>query len=130
MIYIVGERIGTGRSRSKLADLFGVPEDEMMAQAVWVNLWDYPGGVAANYAHAIEQAAQSSDAVILLGRKVADVFALGDRDPLTEIVRNGGVGPTVLLLPHPSGLNRWYNDEASETAAREALHRVWVRSTL
>jgi hypothetical protein len=128
MIYVVGERLGTGRSRERLAELIGVTVEEMMAHAVWVNLWDYPGAVPDNYATMIEQAARSEDSVILLGRRVADVFSLVRKPPLSEIVRNAGVGPLILLLPHPSGLNRWYNDPANETAARDALHAVWLRS--
>lgn len=130
MIYVVGERLGTGRSRGKLAALIGVPETTMMEHVVWINLWDYPGGRPDLYATAIERAALPEDSIILLGREVAAQFALDGRAPLTLIERNGGIGPAILLLPHPSGLNRWYNDEGQESAARDALHRLWIRSAL
>lgn len=32
-------------------------------------------------------------------------------------------GPEVLLLPHPSGLNRWWNDEVNILLAQDAVAR-------
>jgi hypothetical protein len=128
MIYVVGERLGTGRSRHRLASLFGVSEEQMMEHVVWVNLWDYPGAVPDNYAAMIEQAALYTDTVVLLGRRVAGVFALGTKPWLTRIVRNAGAGPDVLVIPHPSGRNFWWNAKANEDAARSLLRAAWMRS--
>jgi hypothetical protein len=126
VIYVIGERLGTGRSRKRLAELIGVPEETMMEHVCWVNLWDVPGNIPAYEVSMIEQAAQHDDAIVLLGREVAEAVSLGDQDPLSRIERNGGVGPVLLLLPHPSGLNRWYNDAANTARAQEALHDVWA----
>jgi hypothetical protein len=129
MIYVVGEKLGTGRTRRRLSEMIGVDEESMMERVCWTNLWDVPGQHGAHVARMIEQAAQTTDAIVLLGRRVAEVFALADREPLTEIARNGGIGPVVLLLPHPSGKNLWYNDPGNRESARAAVRLIWARAS-
>lgn len=68
--------------------------------------------------------------VILLGRNVAKAFMLDDmRFGETRVVDES----LVTLLPHPSGVSRWWNDEANRLAARAAFdefsYRVMVLST-
>lgn len=58
--------------------------------------------------------------LILLGRRVAGAFGV-EADYLA-VVRDH---PCVFyLLPHPSGLNRWWNDERNCDAARAFLSRL------
>lgn len=56
---------------------------------------------------------------ILLGRHVARCFGFGWK-PLTV----GNIaGKRFLLVPHPSGLNRWWNHKANVVEAKRALRR-------
>lgn len=56
--------------------------------------------------------------VLLAGRKVAAAFGVG-RMPYLEWFRlRGGMAA---VLPHPSGINRWWNDADNVARAREFL---------
>jgi hypothetical protein len=54
---------------------------------------------------------------VLLGRKVADAFGCGGLNPFTHDDR-------FLLLPHPSGRCREWNDPAAGERARSLLREV------
>lgn len=123
MIYVVGESLGSGGTRRRLAALFEVPEAEMMDAVLWLNLWEYPGARPERYVRLVEESADPTDAIILLGRRVQRAFGLEQQEPLTTIVR--GSGTTILCLPHPSGLNRWWNDPAHVVEATTALRALW-----
>ncbi len=59
--------------------------------------------------------------LILCGKKVAKAFNIQGQDSLATL--DGvfvGLG-RVTLLPHPSGLCRWWNNEANRQAARRLL---------
>lgn len=56
---------------------------------------------------------------ILLGQRVADAFEF--HWPLLNWVEVGGV--TVAIVPHPSGLNRWWNDADNRSQARRFLRQ-------
>lgn len=56
---------------------------------------------------------------ILLGRQVAEAFGL-DYVPL-KATWLGFL--RVLIIPHPSGLNRWWNDQGNARRARRFLRR-------
>jgi hypothetical protein len=57
------------------------------------------------------------DRIILLGAKVCRAFELG-----YQAFRTTAVGTKrILMLPHPSGLNRQWNDPHAAPAAREAV---------
>lgn len=81
MIYIVGERLGRGGTRSHLAALTGVTVAELMDAVVWINLWEYDGTRADRYVRMVEEVARPEDAIILLGRRVARAFGLDDVAP-------------------------------------------------
>jgi len=125
MIYVVGEKQGTGGTRRRLAALLGVSVDEMMDAVVWINLWEYPGTRPERYVELIEDGARPRDAIILLGRRVARAFRLGDLRALGTVSRNAGHGPVIIALPHPSGLNRWWNDPDRLDDALIALRALW-----
>lgn len=55
---------------------------------------------------------------VLLGRRVSDAFGLGR---LGWFRRAEVGGNSVILLPHPSGLNRLYNDEAIRSRVGDSL---------
>ncbi len=57
---------------------------------------------------------------VLLGRNVADCFGLEIDEPLQMFCAEGA-DKHYLLLPHPSGINRWWNDPEHRKAAAWAL---------
>lgn len=124
-VYVVGERLGRGGTRAHLARLLLIPESEMMSRVVWVNLWEHPGTTTDRYVRLIETAAGLDDVVIMLGRRVADAFGLRHLRPLEHVDR--GSGARLVLLPHPSGRNRWYNDPDHEEDASVELRGLWRR---
>jgi hypothetical protein len=125
VIYVVGEKQGSGATRRRLAALLGVPVETMMDAVVWINLWEYPGTRAERYVRLIEEGAEPRDAVILLGRRVTKAFGLGSLRALGTVSRNAGRGPIIIALPHPSGLNRWWNDPDRLDDAGIALRALW-----
>lgn len=65
--------------------------------------------------------------LILLGRQVAEAFGLVQPSRMysRRIFAPNGVVARVIVIPHPSGLNRWWNEAAS---AR--LCRLFLRGAL
>jgi hypothetical protein len=60
--------------------------------------------------------------VVLLGRQVSAAFGLpGDLPPASQIPYVSAAGMDFYYLPHPSGRNLWYNQEANRRAAGEVL---------
>jgi uracil-DNA glycosylase len=63
------------------------------------------------------------DLVMLCGRRVVDAFNVELLGTMAEC--HGSVVDLELVdavvLPHPSGLNRWWNDEAAVTELRERM---------
>jgi hypothetical protein len=64
------------------------------------------------------------DRVILVGRAVVRAFGLDLEEPFVW-TDEGGV--EVAMIPHPSGLNRQYNDEAVRERASEFLTEALAR---
>lgn len=58
---------------------------------------------------------------LLLGQRVATAFAF--HWPVLNWVSIGPV--TVAIVPHPSGLNRWWNDPINATMARQFLRQTF-----
>jgi hypothetical protein len=55
--------------------------------------------------------------LVLLGAKVARCFGL----PWRPLARYEWTGGEALVVPHPSGVNRWWNEARNRRAARRAL---------
>ena len=130
MIYVIGEYLGTGSrhlTSRRLAHLCGVSEETLLGSVVWLNLFDTPGTNSRLTVDMVERAAESSDAILLLGRRVARAWALDDLPPLGVVMRNAGQGPLIALIPHPSGLNRWWNDPEHEETCGHLLTTLWIR---
>lgn len=67
--------------------------------------------------------------VVLLGQRVAEAFGIlhGDlfRWTRTDLLAQGNAGfVTAAVVPHPSGLNRWWNDLGNQVAARRFLREL------
>jgi len=58
--------------------------------------------------------------IVLLGKKVARCFGFRDLPFLAEI---NIYGRRFLIFPHPSGVNRWWNERQNERRARQLLQR-------
>lgn len=121
----------SGHSGQRLATLARMSLDQFLASVEAVNLLDnYPGreggdetkGDAFDSAQARTAAAIlvkkfHSRTVLLAGRRVAAAFGI-ELAPLAHVALHGG---TVYLLPHPSGVNTWYNNLANVRAASTLL---------
>jgi hypothetical protein len=58
--------------------------------------------------------------IVLLGKNVARCFGLRDLPFLAEIRI---YGRRFLIFPHPSGVNRWWNERRNERRAQQILQR-------
>ena len=58
--------------------------------------------------------------IVLLGKNVARCFGFRDLPFLAEI---SIYGRRFLIFPHPSGINRWWNERRNERRARQLLQR-------
>ena len=58
--------------------------------------------------------------IVLLGKNVARCFGFRDVPFLAEIRI---YGRRFLIFPHPSGVNRWWNERRNERRARQILQR-------
>lgn len=61
---------------------------------------------------------------VLLGGKVARAFGQKFQPICLPRIVSGGF--TVRTLPHPSGLDRWYNDAANRALAAELLYELYL----
>ena len=70
--------------------------------------------------------ASSYDAVVILGAKVRDAFGFNDRDffeAFTTVHPGNGATSNYVVLPHPSGRSRPWNDPEARQKARDLLAR-------
>lgn len=120
----------SGRSGAKLADLCGIALPDFLARFERLNLLDaFPGKagkgdvyVGVGEARVIAEnvlAASAGRSVVVLGAVNAAAFRL--TAPAFRFQRVGGA--SVAWCPHPSGVNRWWNDPANAARAR----RFWRR---
>lgn len=117
----------SGRSGERLARLLGVTPAELGDVAELVNLVErWPGKRGRGDAFPIVEARDMATALtkfsqherfVLCGGQVARSFGLD----LIPLVAARHANRTVMLVPHPSGLNRWWNDEEHERATSAAL---------
>lgn len=66
------------------------------------------------------------DTIVLLGRRVERAFACAGT-PYFDVLTSEGGYYKMLTAPHPSGMNRWWNDPENIVAARSRL--AWMTST-
>lgn len=112
----------------RLAELAGVSEEELRRRCEMVNLLDecpplQPGGKGRTFdAEAAGDAAlrlrlwNPGAVLVLLGRRVARAFGLRPPSPVW-------MAETVLVVPHPSGIVRWWNRAENRRQAAVALRR-------
>lgn len=125
------DRAFGGRSGRRLADVAGVSHERILSCPRWNLLPSNPGRVEGRkgdrfpLARAREHAESISRflafrRVIFVGRRVARAFRVPETvDVLTWTA--GPPGSTFAIVPHPSGVNTWWNDPAHRDAARAFL---------
>lgn len=125
----------SGPSGRRLIALAGLRDYSELAELFEVRnlVDDYPGrgGKGDRFPAARGRAIASRERicwhrgqiVVLLGRAVQQAFGYGGAPPL-ERVALGGAEAEVYLIPHPSGVNLWYNDPANRKAAGDLLREI------
>lgn len=108
-----------GKTSRRVKELFGIEEDDLKQRAEWINLiGEYPGpseggkGDAFPLYIAAEKAASldfTGKQVILLGQNVAKAFGL--MTPVKYMVWRDLNGGRAAVIPHPSPINLYYNDD-------------------
>jgi uracil-DNA glycosylase len=129
----VGARPFSGRTGARLAELAGV--ERLRDSFEVVNLLDrWPGPTGAKGSEFPMEVARARAAamvprlvlrrrrVVLVGRRVAGAFRLA-RLPYLSWERIDGLAE-VAVLPHPSGVNQWYNDPGNVERARRFLREA------
>jgi uracil-DNA glycosylase len=109
----------TGLARSEIRELFHW--DNLVQDGEWTSHRAYKG--AAEVASCLMR---SPRPVVVLGEEVRrSLFMTVDR-PLQW--KTAPEGFEFAMLPHPSGLNRWYNDDRNRAAAELFLEALVWRS--
>jgi uracil-DNA glycosylase len=118
---------GTGK---KLADLFGMDRKKYEDSFKRMNVLDaWPGRAGKGDRFPIRDARAAAKqklralrgrTVVFVGIGTAAVFGFDPGRPLKWAGFNGGVAA---VLPHPSGVNRWWNDQAN---GRKTRSFAWV----
>lgn len=106
-----------GRIGRRLAACFAIPYDDYLERFERINLLGaYPGADGKGAKFEAREAAQAADALTLRGRVV---LVLGQRAAKALGLRaeyctwQDHRGGLCAVIPHPSGINRWYNDAAN-----------------
>ena len=127
----------SGRTGHRLATLMDMDMEEFLTTFDRANLFNkFPGKAESGGGDAfpLRQATTNAfklmqdnppdnyRAVILLGKNVAKAFNI--QKP--EFFEWGGSThrPPTVVIPHPSGLNRWWNELSNEKIAREFLNEM------
>jgi hypothetical protein len=118
-----------GPNGQKIARLAGMSYDELIAcRRKHLNM-HYSGkrgkGAAFDHEKGNVNAADvlldwRVERIVLLGKNVARCFGFRDLPFLAEIRI---YGRRFLIFPHPSGINRWWNERRNEQRARQLLQR-------
>ena len=79
----------------------------------------WPAARAHDVAMSMKPALRKLDDVVLVGRNVANAFGALSWDWFEWFyLGEHGDGPRFAAMPHPSGLNRWWNSEVNRQRAR------------
>ncbi len=121
-----------GRIGKRLAALAGISQEEYVERTERMNLLPhYPGENGKGDAFDPEEAARRALAlmgeikgrrVLFLGRSVAQAFGFGKKDlPILTWLKSPSLDADVAVMPHPSGIVHWWNDEDNREAASQFL---------
>jgi len=120
-----------GRIGKRLAQLANLTEQEYLDRTLRCNLVqkDVPRGkwpMSLASAEAIkirEERWKGCQKVILLGKLVAEAFWPKLKPDFLSAWEYGR-GVWIWVFPHPSGLNRWWNDPANLNKAQRVLRNI------
>ena len=125
-----------GRCGKFLAALMGLTHEEMLEQHDFINIFDsWPGAGTGGDLFSINEAKRKAcellpllngRLVIFLGSNVAHAFELNKFSffrfyQLLALSQGSSTTAAVAVVPHPSGVNRWYNDHNNREAASRFL---------
>lgn len=122
------DRPFSGRSGDRLRDLLGAPLEDVFRVRNLLDTWPGPGngkGSGWDADAARERALEVFDEIergvptVFVGRRVARAF--GHPYDYLDVV---GVAYPMVVVPHPSGVNRWWNDAANEARAKALLRSL------
>lgn len=126
-----------GRIGQRLADLSGLTLPEFLAHFDRTNLihvrqdtaahgfqFDMP--LARRRAEVLAQSFRPNQIVLLLGQRVAMAFGFSNRTQ--PFVQHHIHGAEVRIVPHPSGINRWWNEPKNEDAAKVFMRTIVERT--
>lgn len=127
-----------GRSGARLAELMGIPHADMLKRFDTVNLIPvFPGKErrARGDRFSMREARRGAARVLMgvfwsrilvVGIATARAIGLGpvSGDVNVLLWGTGPEGATYGVVPHPSGLNRWWNDPDNERRGRAFLEEV------
>lgn len=118
----------SGQLGRKLVDLFGLKSERELDDLFdRMNLISYdtkaykdgyPHGVARARASSLRRILSPGRVVVLLGKDVQRAFSVQGNDVGRIDVPDG---PTYILIPHPSGLNRFWNSRENTRRAESML---------
>jgi len=114
-----------GPNGRKIAQLAGMSYEELMGCRRRHLNTHYRNGDAFDHAKGNVNAADvlldwRVERIVLLGKNVACCFGFRDLPFLAE---KRIYGRRFLIFPHPSGVNRWWNERGNERSARQLLQR-------
>ena len=127
-----GWRCAPGSAPSRLARVAGVDVEEAATRSRWRNLIDrptarlakgrsFPAARAKVAARRVAAQLAGFKCALLLGRRVAAAFGLRGA-PMLRWMSLGGA--RVAVVPHPSGVSRWWNEAPNRRRARAFLRRA------
>lgn len=129
----------TGRSGQRLAAMMGIKVVTFKGQVDRINVFTrYPGTSGKGDAFPLEEARSRTPAlassmhgrrVILLGNNVARAFGYDPRQCLLRWTIDTQIGCEVAMVPHPSGVNLWWNKPENRDSAKKFLRAAWLRSS-
>lgn len=129
----------SGRCGRRLAELCGLGPDDFALLFERVNvISDFPGKAGKGDLFPLREAQEiaggmmmngdlSDRPVVLLGDHVARAFFLPRA--LKPFVWIPGLAFRIAICPHPSGVNRWWNEEANVRRARRFWRRLAREAT-
>ena len=127
----------SGRSGKRIAMLMGISHDELRVRFALANILDsWPGKQGNGDAFPLELArkrgwqartALKQRRVVAFGASVIKVLGYEPDDLmlLRFAYREAGNGKTAIAyVPHPSGVNRWWNDPDNAKRAQQFLYKL------
>ena len=122
-----------GRIGKKIADLAGIPMARYMTETDRANVLDHwPGRSEKGDTFPMREArdAATKKVFMLKGRRVifvgkATASAFGVHAEYLEWQQSPTLGCRFAILPHPSGIVRWWNDPANARLAAKFLREVF-----